>query len=63
MFDAIDERPCGVDFVPPCEEGGIADHRIEDEAFVGFGAWAPEARAVVEIHFDGFEAELRSGPF
>ena len=62
-FDEIDEAPGAFDFVAAGEEGGIAAHGIEEEAFVGFRGGFPEAGAVMEVHFDGFDAEGTAGEF
>ncbi len=59
MFNAVDEGPSRINFISAREERGVTDHGVEDEAFVGLGAGASEARAVVEVHFDRFETELR----
>ena len=35
--DGLEERPCGFDLVGAGKESGIAQGRIEQESFIGFG--------------------------
>src|SRR5438874_11039305 len=46
--DRVDERPLLLDLVDAREEGGVAEHCIEDQPLVCFGEPGPERSAVEE---------------
>src|SRR5205085_11393053 len=63
VLDDVDERPRFFDFVAARKQSRVAAHRIEQEAFVSFGARFAEGSSVMKIHLHRLDSETRAWHF
>ena len=61
--DGFDEFPAGMYRVGTREQGGVAFHRVQQQAFVGGEDVVRGKVGVAEVHADFFGVKARAGAF
>ncbi len=59
--DGGHEGPGGFDAVAMGEEGGVAEHGVEQETLVAVGGGLAEGFGVAEVHVDGADVHAGAG--